>query len=220
MTCWHACLRFSACLLLWLSTTATVVHAQKAPAVDATQLLRAFSQMPGLEARFVEEKHISMLALPLESAGVLYFARPGLLLRRVEKPRSSEVLITPTRLQLVDAEGKKTIDLGTRPDLRPFVQSLVWILTGDEKALSRTYQITFVPSREGSPWTLTLVPRTEPLSHMIAHIRILGQGARVSEVEVQEKSGDRTVTRIVDANPARTFSKTERHKLFGDGAAE
>jgi outer membrane lipoprotein-sorting protein len=216
MTSWLACLRFSVCFALGLSL-AIGAAAQSAAAVDAAQLLRAFSEMPGLEARFVEEKHIAMLARPLESEGILYFARPGLLLRRVTKPRRSEVLITPKRLHFADAEGDKTIDLGTRPDLRPFVQSLVWILTGDQYALARTYQMTFVPAAGRTPWTLTLAPRGAPLSQLIEHVRIAGDGLRVSQIEVLEKTGDRTVTRIVDANPARRFTEAEKRKLFGDG---
>src|SRR6185312_8153260 len=65
------------------------------PVARLSQLMAAFSRMPGLEARFVEEKRIGMLARPLTSSGRLYFARPGLLLRRVEQPQQSEVIITP-----------------------------------------------------------------------------------------------------------------------------
>src|ERR1700712_3927458 len=74
-----------------------------AETLQLSQLMAAFSRMPGLEARFVEEKHLSMLARPLTSQGRLYFARPGLLLRRVEQPQKSEVLITPQQLTLKDA---------------------------------------------------------------------------------------------------------------------
>src|SRR5689334_3239312 len=57
---------------------------EAAVAIDATGLLRAFSGMPGLEARFREEKRIALLARPLTSEGRLFFTHPGLLLRRVE----------------------------------------------------------------------------------------------------------------------------------------
>src|SRR5664279_2835561 len=74
-------------------------------------LLGAFAHMPGLEARFVEDKHLALLAEPLQSSGVLFFARPGMLLRRVEAPRKSEVVITPTELRMKDADGEQSIDL-------------------------------------------------------------------------------------------------------------
>jgi len=234
MTCSHACPRFEsalrlhkACRLLHvfagvlcalLLSSGTALAQAQAPdqAVDAQRLLIAFSAMPGLQASFVEEKHIAMLAKPLESRGELYFTKPGLLLRRVTSPRASEVLITPSSVRLKDDSGEKAIDLATRADLRPFIESLVWILAGERSKLEQVYTITFAPEREGEPWQLTLAPREGALKQIIEHIRIRGRGLRVAEIHVQETGGDRTVTRILDANPARTFSAAERRALFGD----
>lgn len=179
-----------------------------------SQLMAAFSRMPGLEARFVEEKRIGMLARPLTSSGRLYFARPGLLLRRVEQPQKSEVIITPQELKLRDANGEQRIDLASRPDVRPFIESLTWLLAGDEKALAGVYKVDFAP-QTGGAWQLTLSPKAEPLLHVIAYIRVVGQGLAVSEIQVREKGGDETVTRIVEADPARKFTPAELRSLFG-----
>lgn len=201
------------------SSVSTQVRAQattqQEPVRELSQLMSAFSRMPGLEARFVEEKRLGLLARPLTSQGRLYFARPGLLLRRVEQPQVSEVVITPQELKLKDANGEQRIDLAARPDVRPFVESLTWLLAGDEKALAGVYKLDFVPAQEHGTWQLTLTPKAEPLAHLIAHIRIVGQGLAVNEIQVREKGGDETVTRIVEANPARKFSASELSSLFG-----
>jgi outer membrane lipoprotein-sorting protein len=208
------------CIVLGLFAGKPNAFAQASPPAAAaetlqlSQLMAAFSRMPGLEARFVEEKHLSMLARPLSSQGRLYFARPGLLLRRVEQPQKSEVLITPQQLTLKDANGEQRIDLASRPDVRPFVESLTWLLAGDEKALSGVYKVEFVPAAAGA-WQLTLSPKAEPLLHVIAYIRVLGQGLAVREIQVREKGGDETVTRIVEANPERKFGAAELASLFG-----
>ena len=183
------------------------------PGPELPQLMAAFARMPGLEARFVEKKHMGLLAQPLESRGRLYFTRPGLLLRRVESPRRSEVVITPRELKLRDADGEQSIDLRARPDVRPFVESLTWLLAGDQKALASVYALQF--ERTASGWQLTLTPRAEPLAHLIAYVRVLGAGLAVQEVRVHEKSGDETVTAIVEANPARKFEPAELKSLFG-----
>lgn len=208
-----------------LSAVATPgpVRAEKpaaSAAVDLPTLLSAFAGMPGLEARFVEEKRIALLAQPLESKGRLYFTKPGLLLRRVEAPSPSEVVITPDEVRLKEHGREQTIDLRTRRDLRPFIESLVWILAGNQKALADVYRLSFEPEREGAPWQLTLTPKGEPLSRLVQHIRIRGKGLAVSEVEVRETSGDESVTRIVEANPARTFDADERRRLFGPAGAK
>ena len=192
------------------------VQAQPAPAApELSQLMAAFSKMPGLEARFVEKKQLGLLAQPLESRGRLYFARPGLLLRRVESPRRSEVVITPKELKMRDADGEQVIDLRARPDVRPFVESLTWLLAGDQKALAAVYSLQFERGDGQRPWQLTLTPKAEPLSHLIAFIRVIGSGLAVTEIRVQEKAGDETVTQIVEANPARTFQPAELQSLFG-----
>lgn len=203
-------MRARACLIALLLMAAPV-RAQPAP--DLPQLLAAFSRMPGLEARFVEKKRIGILAQPLESRGRLYFTRPGLLLRRVESPRRSEVVITPRELKLRDDSGEQSIDLRARPDVRPFVESLTWLLAGDQKALASVYTLAF--ERTQGAWQLTLTPRAEPLSHLIAYVRVLGEGLAVREIQVREKSGDETVTEIVEANPSRKFEPAERKSLFG-----
>lgn len=187
-------------------------------AVDAATLLQAFSGMPGLEARFREEKHIALLAKPLRSEGRLFFTHPGLLLRRVETPRPSEVIITGERVLLRDASGEQALDLRARKDLRPFVESLTWILAGNRKALEGVYSVSFQAERGAEPWQLTLKPKVEPLSKLIAHIRIRGNGYAVASIEVMETNGDSTLTQILDANPRRSFDAAERAKLFGVAA--
>jgi outer membrane lipoprotein-sorting protein len=196
-------------------TAATLDQAKAEPVREISQLMAAFSRMSGLEARFVEEKRLGLLARPLTSQGRLFFARPGLLLRRVEQPQVSEVLITPRELRVKDASGEQKIDLSARPDVRPFVESLTWLLAGDEKALAGVYKIEFTPSDAAAPWQLTLTPKAEPLAHLIAHIRIVGQGFVVSEIQVRERGGDETITRITSADPARKFAPSELTSLFG-----
>jgi outer membrane lipoprotein-sorting protein len=194
------------------------VRASALPPAGAqlSQLLAAFARMPGLEARFEEEKRIGLLARPLSSRGRLFFAKPGFMLRRVEQPKPSEVLITPQQLTLKSADGEQSIDLAARPDVRPFVESLTWLLAGNEKALSSVYQLEFSQANPAaSGWQLKLIPKAEPLSHLIAYINVLGSGYAVSEIQVREKGGDETITRIVEANPARTFAPAELKTLFG-----
>jgi len=179
--------------------------------VDA--LLGAFATMPGLEATFVEEKHLGLLAAPLVSTGTLYFLPPGSLVRRTDTPRPSEVRVTSDRVEFTDDQGTEAIALDARPELRALVESMVWLLAGDTTSLRTAYHERFEPGPEG--WRLTLTPRGEPLSLLIARMVVVGRGLHVHEVQVVETTGDETVTRITAANPARVFADDERARLFG-----
>lgn len=227
MTSFSAFARAPACRLLrGISLLAVLAFAltaradDAAKAVDAHALLTAFARMPGLEAKFREEKQLALLAKPLTSEGTLYFAHPDLLLRKVDSPSPSEVLIAHDTLRVRDQAGEQALDLRARKDLRPFIESLTWILAGNEAALRKLYAVDFVPAGPKTPWQLVLRPKAEPLSRLIAELRIQGEGLRVSQIEVRETNGDTTLTHILRANPERKFSAKEREKLFGDASSK
>ena len=183
-----------------------------AEVISLGELMAAFAQMPGLEATFEEEKHIGLLAAPLRSSGRLYFMRPGRLARFVDAPRPSQVLITPEMVHFSDATGSQMIALTGRPELSALVESMVWLLSGDAASLNGAYAPAMTGTTEA--WTLTLTPREEPLSHLIAEMTVMGSGYAVQEIRVVETTGDETRTRILDADPAREFTDEERERLF------
>lgn len=184
-----------------------------APA-DLDALLAAFRALPGLEARFTEDKHLALLAAPLRSEGTLRFAPPGHLRRDITAPRPTTLVITPDALHVTEAGATETIDLRARKDVRLFVESLVWILAGDRDRLTATYTLDHRPDpHDPARWTLTLTPRVAPLSDIIATIRLTGAALIVDTIEVTETNGDRTLTRITHATP-RPYTPAERATLF------
>lgn len=192
-----------------------------APASFA-ELLEGFARTTGLEARFEEEKSLALLAVPLRSRGRLYFAPPSTLLRRVEEPYPQDVLVVGDQVRISDDSGEKTIDLGARSEVRPLIESMLWIFTGNLEALERTYDVDYqvVESGEekGRRWQARLLPKHEPLSRIVRELRVSGNGRIADTLELDETSGDRTLTRISDANPMRRFDAAERRALFGTGA--
>ncbi|MFK7895792.1 MAG: outer membrane lipoprotein carrier protein LolA [Myxococcota bacterium] len=201
------------------------------------ELLAAFREMPGFEARFVEDKHLALLAIPLRSEGRLYFAPPALLLRDVLSPSPQRVLLQGNQVRLSSGPGangasdpsgvvrEQVIDLSARPEIRPLVESVLWLLSGDEAALEGAFEIEFVPSKleadtleaesGGDEWILRLIPRDDALAQLLARLVVRGRGMETTEIAVEESSGDRSVMRILEPNPARVFSEAERESIFG-----
>ncbi len=177
-------------------------------------LLSAFAKMDGLEARFVEEKHIQLLRAPLRSEGRLYFTPPGYLLRQIEKPHPSKVLITPETLTVDDGASREVIDLRARSDVRSFVGSFVSLLAGDKEALSTAYRIT-VTDGDAGRWQMALEPKAAPLSKIIRKVQVTGRELAVTEIHVFDTNGDETITKVLDVNPNRRFDASERTALFG-----
>ncbi len=194
----------------------------------ASELFRAMAAMRGLEAKFEEEKQLQLLAAPLQSSGALYFLRldgrdagegragGGYLTRVVEKPEPSTVRISPRELRVQNRDGTEVIDLERSDKVRTFVSSLVQVFAGDEAALTKAWTVEFVADpKSQKAWTLTLSPRSTPLDKTVKSLTLVGEGRAIVRVEMLEPNGDRTVTRIVGADPNRAFDAAERKKLFG-----
>ena len=212
--------------------TRPIANPEIAPPTLAA-LLAGFRTMPGFEARFEEEKTLALLAAPLRSRGRLYFAPPATLLRRVDAPNPHDILIREHVVRIATprsgasdslsdslsdpARDVETIDLARRADVRPLVESMLWIFSGDFAQLEAIYRIDYqvlAPSASGR-WLLRLSPRSEPLSSLIRELAISGRGHVADGLEVTETSGDHTTTRILDANSQRRFAAGEIEKLFG-----
>jgi len=196
---------------------AAIPAVQSAPAcpADAHELLAAFAQLEGLQASFEETKHLALLAVPLKSKGRLYFCAPSYLLRLVDLPEPSTMLIEPGKLRMSNRGGTETIDLRKSDALRLFVTSLLHVFSGDEEALAGNYAMVFEARPAGSGWTLTLTPKTEPLTKMIHELSLSGTGFRVETIVVREPNGDRSVTTLSDIDVERVFTAEEQLELFG-----
>lgn len=191
-----------------------VADASRPADVDA--LFERFARMPGLQADFAEEKHLSLLALPLKSRGVIYFLPPGHLTRIIHGPAPTRLCITPDELRMIDVDGEQVVDLNVNDPVRAFVTSLLGIFAGDRTRLERSFAIEYVPiPSDDVHWVLRLTPRAEPLSRWMTSLELHGERTRIRHVELSEPNGDRTRTTLLDVDPQRTFDVHEKLELFG-----
>jgi hypothetical protein len=178
---------------------------------DLDALMKQLAALPGLETKFTEQKHITLLAAPLSSEGVLRFSPPAMLSRETTKPVTSRVVIVKDRLFFDDGKNSQEVDVGNNPIVRAFVNSFVLLLAGDRKGLEELFEMKL---KSGEPWELELVPRKEPISKIIKRMLVQGRGVKLMKLIVEESSGDRTETTFVDVNTERSFSDAEKQKYF------
>jgi hypothetical protein len=198
------------CLLLFAAPAA----AQEAPTLES--LLARFAGLPGLEARFVEEKRIALLAVPVRSEGRIYFAPPGRLLRRVTSPEASSALIDEGRLRMRQGERTEELSIDENPVLRGFIDSFRAVLAGDRAALERFYraEVSARPEEGAGGWELRLRPRNGPLARFLREIRMRGTDATLREMRMVEVNGDETRTEFHDVNTRRRYEAAEARRLF------
>lgn len=210
-----------AVVLLWdVASHSDETNPKGAAPETFAALLAEFESMTGLEARFEEEKFLAMLAAPLRSSGRLYFWPPSTLLRRVEAPSPQEILVTEDRVRISDGKKVQSIDLAARSEVRPLVESMIWIFTGNRESLERVYEVDYQSAVGGraASWQVRLIPKQGPLSQLVSELRVAGSGPVADTLELLETSGDRTHTRIFDVDPRRRFDPAERRALFGESA--
>jgi len=220
MCCSSDCVRnrfgWSALLALLLLACAQPAFAQAAP-LSVDDLLTRFSQIQGLRARYVEEKRIALLKMPLRSEGTIAFAAPGALVRRAEKPEPATLLLEGEVLWVSDASGKRRIDLGENAVVKHFVLTFVNVLRGDQAALARAYTLKFAVTAAG--WTLELTPKAPELRRFVARAVLEGHGAIVDRMTLTEENGDVTLMQFSAVDSNVRFDAGERARTFKLDAA-
>jgi hypothetical protein len=145
------------------------------------------------QVRFREVRTTRLLKTPLVSSGVLRYAPPDRLERETLQPTRETVVIEGLQVAIEREGSQNFVSLisGTPP--AAMVQTLRAVLSGNVQEL----ESMFLASAEGSieNWNLRLEPRSGTTA--VREIRISGKDGVVNEIEVLERSGDKTVTMLL-----------------------
>lgn len=176
---------------------AVVAGLATAPAQAAfgfDELMGTLAQRRAGEARFVEQRFVSVLDQTLTYTGTLSFTAPDRLARHTLTPRAESFIVEGNQLTLQRGERVRRLALDSVPELAALVEAMRGTLSGDGAALRRHFK----PTVQGaaSRWTMTLVPVDSRLLGVVRQLRIDGYRADVRVVEVQLADGDRSVTSI------------------------
>lgn len=106
-------------------------------------LLALYDSMAGFESGFEEERTLALIRDPLRSRGRLYFDPPSTLLRRIEEPRPLQILVARDEVRIRKDGREQVVDLKGRAEVRPLVESLLWLFAGDRVALERVYSVEY-----------------------------------------------------------------------------
>jgi len=187
------------------------------PSLSLDALLARFRAIPGLFARYREEKHVALLAAPLVNEGTVHYAPPRRLARHALTPSPSSVVFDGTTLRFGDGRSEQRVDVGANPVVRAFVDSFLLVLAGDRAALERTFVVDFRAgdaTHPGERWELSLVPRDPALLAILREVRFAGDGVVVAQMRIREASGDEGITTFHDVDAAHRYSAAEAALVF------
>jgi hypothetical protein len=186
-----------------------------APVADLDALLARCATVPGIYARFTEERQIALLAVPLRSDGTLHFARGrGLVRHTLRSARASQsVLVTDKELVVWDGRSTRRLRLGSDGAVDAFVQSFSFVLAGNRPALEKSYALAFRAGNAGG-WTLSLAPTGAELKKVITTIELSGRGLTIGTLRVREANGDVSTTRFTDVDVQKRYGDEEADRIF------
>lgn len=187
----------------WMSL-GLVISSSGKTALDLDTLMQNFQKLPGLEASYTEKRTITLLTKPIHSSGRIYFQQPNSLLRVVETPHPSRVLIQGSRLFLGPEGALKEVPSIDNPAVQALINSFVLLLRGDKAALEELFVLS-LRREPDSTWLLSLVPKTKDVRGLIQKIEVRGKGLALSTLHVQEASGDHAETRFTKLNLQRVY---------------
>jgi len=174
--------------------------------------MHRFAASGGVRARFHETKYLALLAAPLESEGLLYFAPPDRLARHTVSPGSASVVVHGSRVALRDETGRQVLDLGSSDFAHHFIDNLGGLLRGNLAALRKRNSVGFRST--GGEWVLELVPRSRTVRRVVERIEFEGRDDKLARMETQETSGDRTVTVFSEVQTGLEFDPNELERIF------
>jgi len=160
-------------------------------------LMQDMAEVPASRARFVETRHIALLARPLELKGTLSYERPNRLSKHVQSPFDELTSADGDALTVVNrTRGEQRLfSLSERPEAGALVAGMRATLAGDLAQLERHYKLELSGTRAG--WSLRLQPRAAKVKSYVEALTLAGAGARVNRIEVLETGGDRSVMTIL-----------------------
>jgi hypothetical protein len=180
--------RLLICLLLM---TVRPLHAES---FDLPRLMQLLQTGVVPQVAYTEKKYSALLAEPVSSAGTLAFRRPDTVEKHMTAPRRESFVITAEELVFTRNHVERRLPLSSQPLLAAFAASLRGVLGGDLGLLREHYRILL--GGDELSWRLELLPLEADAARYVERIIVSGEGGRIRQIEVHERSGDRSVMQL------------------------
>jgi hypothetical protein len=164
--------------------------------LDKQALMQLLGSAERASARYVETRHSALLTAPLISRGTLLYERPDRLEKHVSFPYDERIVLERGQMSIDNrTRGRKMLITITRaPGIAGLVESIRATRAGDLGALERFFEVEVGGNRD--EWRLRLRPHDRELAEYVNAVTVKGAGPRIERIEVDERSGDRTVMEI------------------------
>ncbi|HEX8115433.1 MAG TPA: outer membrane lipoprotein carrier protein LolA [Kofleriaceae bacterium] len=171
-------------------------------------------QLQRLRCTFHDEKHIALLARPLQSTGVITFDRDRGIVRSTTAPHAEKAVLTRTALRIQRGDHVEDIPLDRSKDLQAFALIFPTLLRGERQDIERSFDLALYGRADGW-WALELTPRADSLRALVRRVVVFGRAGELVALQIAEASGDTTDTRLSEVHKNGDVPDAEIAAAFG-----
>ena len=167
---------------------------------------QAASAMKTMQCDFVQTKHLKMLNDDMISKGKMYYQQSNHLRWEYTSPYTYTFILSNDKVLLKNKQRNDVIDVNQnklfKEIARLMMNSVVGNCLSDEKSFKSTI------SNIGGEWVATLLPQRKDMKQMFQKmvLHFNQKQAVVTQVELIEKSGDRTVIELKNIKTNETIN--------------
>lgn len=172
-------------------------------------LLEHSKSTTSLQADFVQEKHLKMLATPVVSKGEIKFKKPGQLRWQVETPEPSIAVVDGKNVMISRAGKAEDVTAVDRQTFNAITDMIEGIVSG-QLMDGESMTSTFFKTKEGM--LVELVPKDPRMAKRLKHVTLLFNTTdhTLRELRMEQPNGNYTLTRFSNAqfgavHPGSTF---------------
>lgn len=175
------------CLLAASVPPVAAAEACTSPRACLEQIAAAQRRVRSVSARFVQTKHVSLLAEPIETTGQFVFRHPDNIVWKVDEP-PFEINLQGGKLQL--PPGEEASLRATMPSMSGMFAGMSAMFTGDAEKVLSAFDVD--ARHDGNDIVIDLKPKGGGERRIIAALRLkFGEPSlELREIHIEEAVGD------------------------------
>lgn len=157
------------------------------------QLGEAAAALHTMQCDFTQTKQLSMLNTKITSGGRMYYQQPGKLRWEYTQPYAYTFILNGNKVLLKNNNRNDVIDVNQNKLFREIAQIMISSVVGNCLSDDRNFKTSISATQK--EWVATLLPLRKNMRQLFQKIilHFNRQQKMVSQVELVEKNGDKTI---------------------------
>ncbi|MGN0215506.1 MAG: outer membrane lipoprotein carrier protein LolA, partial [Prevotella sp.] len=160
------------------------------------QIAQAATKVRTLQCDFVQTKYVKMLNDKMVASGKMYYQKSDCLRWQYTAPYSYTFIINGTRVNIHRGQRSDVINVNQSKMFKEIARIMMNSVVGKNLNDSKDFRTTI--TADGANYLATLYPLRKQMKGMFSSIvlHINGRQSMVTQVDLHEKNGDRTVIQL------------------------